>query len=402
MARGNRQERDTGQERDNRQKDRPSVAKRIMVLRMRKFVAMIVAVAVIAVIIMVCYTSYLNYAYTGYEVISSVEKAQTNNSHILSFGTYFLSYSSDGIRCTDEKGNDIWSCPFEMQNPMIEINGDYVAVADYVGRMIYIFNSAGELGTIQTNLPIRDIEVAGNGVVAAVLDNGDVTSISLYYYDGSEIGFFRTTMSKSGYPLDIGMSADGTLVAVSYLYLDNGTLTSKVAFYNFGEVGQNKTDNLVGGYDYQNEMVPLVGFMNDSTAFAVANDKLMFYEGSQKPTNRKDIFLTKEIRSVYYGDKYIGLTYLNPTAESRYLIDIYNTSGDLKNTLPIDMEYQEIFFNNDYVVIYNAASCIIYNINGNIKYQGDFEESVLLMIPTNSVLKYVLVLPDQIQTIVLR
>lgn len=396
MASGNRQKEDT------KQKDRPSATKRIMVLRTRKFVAMIVAVAVIAVIIMVCYASYLNYAYTGYEVISSVEKAQTNNSHILSFGTYFLSYSSDGIRCTDEKGNDIWSCPFEMQNPMIEINGDYVAVADYVGRTIYIFNSSGELGTIQTNLPIRDIEVAGNGVVATVLDNGDVTSISLYYYDGSEIGFFRTTMSKSGYPLDIGMSADGTLVAVSYLYLDNGTLTSKVAFYNFGEVGQNKTDNLVGGYDYQNEMVPLVGFMSDSTAFAVANDKLMFYEGSQKPTSRKDIFLMEEIRSVYYGDKYIGLTYINPTAESRYLIDIYNTSGDLKNTLPIDMEYQEIFFNNDYVVAYNAASCIIYNINGNIKYQGDFEESVLLMIPTNSVLKYVLVLPDQIQTIVLR
>ncbi|MDE6531679.1 MAG: hypothetical protein K2K96_13055 [Lachnospiraceae bacterium] len=396
MASGNRQKEET------RQKDRPSATKRIMILRMRKFAAMTVAVAVIAVIILVCYISFINYAYTGYEVISSVEKIQTDNSHILSFGTCFLSYSSDGIRCIDEKGNDIWSCPFEMQNPMIEINGDYVAVADYVGRTIYIFNHTGELGTIQTNLPIRDIEVAGNGVVAAVLDNGDVTSISLYYYDGNEIGFFRTTMSKSGYPLDIGMSADGTLVAVSYLYLDNGTLTSKVAFYNFGEVGQNKTDNLVGGYDYQNEMVPLVGFMNDSTAFAVANDKLMFYRGSQKPTSQRDIFLKEEIRSVYYGDKYIGLTYINPTAESRYLIDIYNTSGDLKNTLPIDMEYQEIFFNDDYVVIYNAASCIIYNINGNIKYQGDFEESVLLMIPTNSVLRYVLVLPDQIQTIVLR
>lgn len=396
MASGNRKKEDI------RQKDRPSATKRIMILRMRKFAAMFASVAVIAVILVVCYISYTNYAYTGYEVISSIEKKQTDNSHVLSFGTCFLSYSSDGIRCTDEKGNDIWSCPFEMQNPMIKINGDYVAVADYVGRKIFIFNHTGELGTIQTNLPIRDIQVAGNGVVAAVLDNGDVTSISLYYYDGREIGFFRTTMSKSGYPLDIGMSADGTLVAVSYLYLDQGVLTSKVAFYNFGEVGQNKTDNLVGGYDYQNEMVPLVGFMNDSTAFAVANDKLMFYEGSQRPTNKRDIFLKEEIRSVYYGEEYIGLTYINPTAESRYLIDIYNTSGDLKNTLPIDMEYQDIFFNDDYVVIYNAASCIIYNINGNIKYQGDFDESVLLMIPTNSVLRYVLVLKDQIQTIVLR
>lgn len=402
MASGNGKNEDIRHREDIRQKARPSASRRIMILRMRKFAAVIAAVAVIAVIILVCYISYTNYAYTGYEVISSVEEIQTSNSHILSFGTCFLSYSSDGIRCTDEKGNDIWSCPFEMQNPMIEINGGYVAVADYVGRMIYIFNGSGELGTIQTNLPIRDIEVAGNGVVAAVLDNGDVTSISLYYYDGSEIGFFRTTMSKSGYPLDIAMSSDGTLVAVSYLYLDNGLLTSKVAFYNFGEVGQNKTDNLVGGYDYQNEMVPLVGFMNDSTAFAVANDKLMFYKGSQRPTNQRDIFLKEEIRSVYYGDKYIGLTYINPTAESRYLIDIYNTSGDLKNTLPIDMEYQDIFFNDDYVVIYNAASCIIYNVNGNIKYQGDFDESVLLMIPTNSVLRYILVLRDQIQTIVLR
>lgn len=402
MASGNGKKEDIRHREDIRQKARPSASRRIMILRMRKFAAVIAAVAVIAVIILVCYISYTNYAYTGYEVISSVEEIQTSNSHILSFGTCFLSYSSDGIRCTDEKGNDIWSCPFEMQNPMIEINGGYVAVADYVGRMIYIFNGSGELGTIQTNLPIRDIEVAGNGVVAAVLDNGDVTSISLYYYDGSEIGFFRTTMSKSGYPLDIAMSSDGTLVAVSYLYLDNGLLTSKVAFYNFGEVGQNKTDNLVGGYDYQNEMVPLVGFMNDSTAFAVANDKLMFYKGSQRPTNQRDIFLKEEIRSVYYGDKYIGLTYINPTAESRYLIDIYNTSGDLKNTLPIDMEYQDIFFNDDYIVIYNAASCIIYNVNGNIKYQGDFDESVLLMIPTNSVLRYILVLRDQIQTIVLR
>lgn len=396
MAGSVRKKEDTGQ------KNRPSAAKRIMILRMRKFAAMIAAAAVIAVIILVCYISYINYAYTGYEVIASVEKKQTDNSHILSYGTYFLSYSSDGIRCTDEKGNDIWSCPFEMQDPMIEMNGDYVAVADYVGRTIYIFNKTGELGSIQTNLPIRDIEVAGNGVVAAVLDNGDVTSISLYYYDGREIGFFRTTMSKSGYPLDIAMSADGTLVAVSYLYLDKGILTSKVAFYNFGEVGQNKTDNLVGGYDYQNEMVPLVGFMNDSTAFAVANDKLMFYEGTQRPTNKRDVFLKEEIRSVYYGDKYIGLTYINPTAESRYLLDIYNTSGDLKNTFPIDMEYQNIFFNDDYVVIYNAASCVIYNINGNIKYQGDFDEPVLMMIPTNSVLKYILVLPDRIQTIVLR
>lgn len=386
----------------NTQVDRKPFKRRIAIHRMRILAATGLSIVLVVVIILVCYFSYINQSYTGYEVISSVAQKYLHNSNVLSFGSNFISYSTDGIRCIDQKGNDIWNCPYEMQNPIVRINGNYAAVADYVGRTIYIFDMSGALGTIQTNNPIQDIEVAGNGVVAAVLDSGDVTSIWLYYHDGSDIASFRTTMSKSGYPLDIGMSTDGKLVAVSYLYLDSGVLTSKVAFYNFGEVGQNKTDNLVGGYDYQNEIVPLVGFMNESTAFAVANDRLVFYKGTQRPVSQADIFLRDEIRSVYYGNEYIGLTYLNPTAETKYIIDIYNSSGDLKNTLPIDMEYKDIFFVDNYVVIYNASSCMIYNINGNIKYQGEFDDSVILMIPTNSVLRYVLVTQDEIQTIILR
>ena len=387
---------------DKKLVDQSRYRKLVRVHKQRVFLTTCLILLFVAGIIMVCYISYVNQSYTGYEVISTVEQKHTDNSNILNYGTCFLSYSADGIRCTDERGNDVWSCPYEMQNPMVRVHGDYVAVADYVGRTIYVFNKSGELGSIQTNLPIQNIEISGNGVVAVVLDDGDVTPIRLYYYDGREVATFRTTMSKSGYPLDVGLSSDGKLVAVSYLYLDNGVLTSRVAFYNFGEVGQNKTDNLVGGYDYQNEAVPLVGFMNNATAFAVANDRLMFYKGAERPTNAGDIFLKEEIRSVYYGDEYIGLTYLNQTGESKYLMDIYSSSGDLKSSVPIDMEYKDIFFSGDYVIIYNASSCMIYHVNGNIKYQGDFEESVLLMIPTRSTIRYVLVMHDKIQTIVLR
>ena len=281
----------SNKEEDNVVQMRKPAKSKIMALRMRRFAGTLGVLIVIAAAFMILYYQFQNKVYSQYEVISAVDRVQVETSNVLSFNNYLLTYSKDGIHCTDSKGNDIWSAPFEMQEPIVKICGDYVAVTDYNGRNIYIFNSSGEVGTIQTNNPIRSLQVAANGVIAAVVDGGDITPIYLYRYDGTQIASFRTSMTKSGYPLAIGMSQNSKLVGVSYLYLDKGKLTTKVAFYNFDEVGKNETDNLVSGYDYQNEVVPIIEFLDESTAFAVANDKLMFYQGKERPTNIANIML---------------------------------------------------------------------------------------------------------------
>lgn len=380
---------------------RPAQSK-ILAHRMRRFTGFFIAVLLITVAFGVLYYRYQNKVYTGYEVLSAVDRVQVETSNVLSFNNYFLTYSKDGVHCTDSKGNDIWSTPFEMQEPIVKICGDYVAITDYNGRIIYIFNSGGEVGTIQTNNPIRNLQVAANGVIAAVVDDGDVTPIYLYRYDGTQLASFRTTMTKSGYPLAIGMSQNSKLVGVSYLYLDEGQMTTKVAFYNFDEVGKNETDNLVSGYDYKNEVVPIIEFLDESTAFAVANDKLMFYQGKERPTSVANIMLQEEIKSVYYGNGYVGLVYLDASGEARYCMDIYNSRGKLLNQLKFDLEYTEIFFEENSVVIYNASAAEIYTIQGNKKFAGDFENSIMLMLPTNNSTKYILVTKEQIQTITLQ
>lgn len=375
---------------------------KILAHRMRRFTGFFIVLLFIAATFIILYYRFQNKVYSGYEVISAVDRVQVETSSVLSFNNYFLTYSKDGIHCTDSKGNDIWSTPFEMQEPIVKICGDYVAVTDYNGRNIYIFNSSGEVGTIQTNNPVRSLQVAANGVIAAVVDGGDITPIYLYRYDGTQIASFRTTMTKSGYPLAIGMSQNSKLVGVSYLYLDKGQLTTKVAFYNFDEVGKNETDNLVSGYDYQNEVVPIIEFLDESTAFAVANDKLMFYQGKERPTNIANIMLHEEIKSVYYGNGYVGLVYMDATGEARYCMDIYNAQGKLMNRLKFDLEYSEIFFEENSVVIYNASVAEIYTIQGNKKFSGEFDNPIMLMLPTNNSTKYILVTKDQIQTIALQ
>ena len=83
-------------------------------------------------------------------------------------------------------------------------------------------------------------------------------------------------------------------------------------------------------------------------------------------------------------------------------MDIYNTNGQLENTICFDLEYSDIFFANNRTVIYNSGSALIYSDTGNLKFKGDFEEPVSLFLPTNSDLRYVTVTQDTIQTISLQ
>ena len=208
-----------------------------------------------------------NKIYTENVVISSVEITTQQNSTLIPFSGYILSYSKDGANCIDAKGNAVWNETFEMQNPMIDVCQNVAAIGDYNGRNIYVMNTSGLMGQITTNKPLRDFCVSANGVVAAVLDDADVTLIYLYDTQGQELVHFRTTMEESGYPFSVSISPDGKLVCVSYLFVDSGEMKSSVAFYNFGAVGQNNTDNYVSGYDYLDVVVGYTRFLDTKTAF---------------------------------------------------------------------------------------------------------------------------------------
>ena len=376
--------------------------KKLFAHRARIFTGVLFFLIAAMVIVIVAYKSYLQRQYTSYSTISEVERKNIEGTKVISFGTEFITYSADGIHCSDSKGVDIWSYPYEMQAPMVDVNGKYAACADYNGRRISIFDNEGTLGNIDLNMPVKKICISGTGVVAAIVDDKDVTYISLYYYDGSKIASIRTSMSNSGYPLAIGISDDSKLVCVSYLYLDSGNMTTKLAFYNFGEVGQNEPDNLVAGYNYDEVIIPKIGFFDSKNSFALANDRLLFFEGREKPSNIGNVMLQEEVHAVFYGDGKVGLVYLNPDGESKYRMDVYDSQGKSINSVKFDLEYSDIFFANGKTVIYNSTEAIIYSDSGVCKFEGSFDEPISLLLPTNSDLKYVIVTTDAIKTIVLQ
>ena len=376
-------------------------------IKSHKFTILYRTVLVIVLIVAIAtalYIQWKNKVYTKMEVLASAEMHITQDSKLLPFAGYLLTYSKDGAGCMDIKGNAVWNQTFEMQNPMVDICQSVVAIGDYNGRNIYVMDTSGVIGNITTNKPMRDFCVASNGVVAVVLDDSDTTWI--YLYDakakGKELAYFRTTMKDSGYPVDVSISPNAQLVCVSYLFVDSGQMKSSVAFYNFGDVGKNNTNNYVSGYDYLDVVVPLTVFLDNKSLFAVSDERIMFYSGAQKPVIATENLISDSVQSVYYGDEYVGLVFISTESDNRYRLDVYHKSGEYSQSVGFDMEYTDILFHGDQIIIYNESECSIYNSNGTEKYSGLFEQSVLLLIPQSSAYRYMIVTPNSIDTVELQ
>ena len=325
------------------------------------------------------------------------------DSSVIGLNGHVVQYSKDGVSCINANGQAMWNQTYEMQNPIARTCGDIVAVGDYNGHNIYVNNVSGFLGEVDTNLPIRDFCVSSQGVVAAVLDGTDVTWIFLYDAQGNTLANFKTTMKDSGYPVAIGISPNGELVCVSYLYPEDGSLKTSVAFFNFGSVGQNSVDNYVSGYDYPGVVVPYVQFINSSSAFAVSDDRIMFYKGEQKPVSQAETFTgAEEIKAVYYNDTYVGVVFPGVTTEGKYRLEVYNDHGGSVLSTNFDIDYTEVIINNKQIIIYNEDECLIMDMNGHVKYKGTFETPVRTLIPTNLRSKFTLVTAKSVQTMNLK
>lgn len=365
----------------------------------RTIFLLIVAIALIAFI----YVNWHNKVYSEARTLSSTTLTGMAGVTVLPLGQNIIRYSKDGINCMSADGRALWNMTYDMQAPVVRTCNETVAVGDYNGNTIYVANSEGTLGSFGTNLPIRDFCVSSQGVVAVILDDDDITRIKLFDTSGKELAAIKATMANSGYPTSIAISPNGELLAVCYLKESGGTIQTGVTFFNFGAVGQNETDNMVSSFKYEDTIIPFDVFMNSKTNLAVSDSSIIFYKGEDVPNDPvvNDIGQT-QIMSVYNNDTYAGIISAGTAEDGAYKLSVYNTSG--KNVLEMyfDLAYTDMFFSDDQFVIYNDKQWMLYGIDGTLRFEGEFEDSIRAIIPGASRNRFTIVTSDSIDQIELR
>lgn len=335
--------------------------------RHKSRVAVVVTIIIIVILVAVYIVSRVidNYDYSSYEITNSVNREDIESSKYIAFADGYVRYSNDGIAYYNKKGTAIWNQTYTMQKPQVKICGSIIAVGDINGSKIYIFDKNGNIGIVDTSLAISQIEVAKQGVVAAVLEDNDANYINLYKTDGTKIYTVKTSLAGDGYPLDISISPDAAKLVASYLYVSGETMKTNVVFYNFSEVGQNETERVVGGFNhYDSTIVADVNFIDENTVAAVGEDVVSIYSIKEYPKLVKEINIDNEIDRVLFGDKYIGLVLKNSESGDIYKLCVYNSDLNRVCEYPFSTQYDKMSFDGNSVVMSNSSVISLINLKG--------------------------------------
>ena len=289
----------------------------------------------------------------------------------------------DGASYIDASGKTIWTQSYEMKTPIININGDYAVIADQQGNEMYICSKEGCTGTAKTQLPITKAAVSARGVTAAVVEDSTASYIFYFKKDGESLGInIKMLLSGDGYPVDIALSPDGKQIVMSVMYMKNGALKNKVAFYDFSEIGKNVNNRFIAAFEeeFDDKMVGRIRYLNDQTVCAFSDKGLTFISVKNviPDTNVTFVPVDEEIQSICYSDKYAAVV-VDSTSGSPYRLDVYNTDGKKVTSIDFDYAYTGVLIDGDRLILYNEESCREYNLDGHERFNGQFDFSVSLV-----------------------
>ena len=378
------------------------IQKRIQRHKRQKLLIITGAVVVLAIVCVCLVHAYLNRNFNSYDVIKAIEREDAGSVQYLPYNDKVLKVSRDGASAIDSSGNILFNGSYEMRNPLVDICENYIAVADRGGYDIYVFDGEDSGKKVTVTLPILQVQVARQGVVAVLMEDKDSNVIQLYRTDDSVDTMLvdnRTYVENNGFPVSFALSDDGKKMVTCYIRVKNGVLQNQVTFYNFSEVGQNVVNNMVGMKDYGSTIVADVAFIGNDTVCVYTESGFEVFSMTEK---NKELFseeFEKDIVSVFHNESYIGVVLENLTEESKYQVEVYSAGGDHVLSKSIDYTYDTVRRAEKEILFYSQNEGHILKLNGVEKLSLQFSVNVTELLPLNNYNKYYLVEDNQIDII---
>lgn len=324
----------------------------------------------------------------------------SDTSSYAQFADGIVRYNRDGVVFLNKKNEEQWIQPTQIQNPTICVKDNAFAVADNGGNNILVFTREGLKGEIETTLPIEKIAISDQGIVSAILRNENSPQIISYDATGNILVEQQVTVSTTGYPVALEMSDDGNMLAVSYLYTEGTAIKSRVIYYNFGETGQERTDNIVMSEEYDDTVMAEIFFMGDDRSIVVGDDRFVIYRGKEVPEKQKEIMLDQEIQSVFHSDRYIGFILLNQE-KSGYELRLYSRLGEQVLSREISGKYSNVKIDGNEVIMFDGSRCCIITATGIVKFDGDLNVEALEIFRAPGINRYYMMSVDELRVIYL-
>ena len=346
-------------------------------LKMNRMQWTIAAGVLILAVVLVYALVKNNKVASSYEVVTSMSRGDDTSVYYRMMRKGMVKYSKDGVAMTNKSGTVLWNQTYEMASPTMTSAGDYVAVGDIGANTIYIFNEYGQLGRVSTDVPIQEIQISEQGVVAAVLSDTSSNYINLYDKQGNSLGSIKASLENTGYPLAIALSPDASKLAVSYLIVNSGSMQSRIVSYDFSDV---EGDHLMDTQELEG-LYPKAAFLDSREVVLFGEKGFVLYQADSKKIETQENF-ESEINSVFCTNQKLGFIFKNEDDNGKYRMEIYNKAGKKSSTYYFDLDYSGMTADDDEVILYNDEEMLIYQMGGRVRFRGTFNTAVTGVMPS--------------------
>lgn len=346
-------------------------------LKMNRMQWTIAAGVLILAVVLVYALVKNNKVASSYEVVTSMSRGDDTSVYYCMMRKGMVKYSKDGVAMTNKSGTVLWNQTYEMASPTMTSAGDYVAVGDIGANTIYIFNEYGQLGRVSTDVPIQEIQISEQGVVAAVLSDTSSNYINLYDKQGNSLGSIKASLENTGYPLAIALSPDASKLAVSYLIVKSGSMQSRIVSYDFSDV---EGDHLLDTQELEG-LYPKAAFLDSREVVLFGEKGFVLYQADSKKIETQENF-ESEINSVFCTNQKLGFIFKNEDDNGKYRMEIYNKAGKKSSTYYFDLDYSGVTADDDEVILYNDGEMLIYQMGGRVRFRGTFNTAVTGVMPS--------------------
>ncbi len=360
--------------------------------RRRRVVSLLLLLLVLVALVaaFLFWNDYRTHTYRGMKLVNATDRADGNSVVYQYCNGNILKYSKDGASLLDASGKTYWNGGYEMNNPTVDACGDYVAIADVGGTDCYVYNGKDSGVKIDNDLPIQQVRVAGQGVVALLLQEEEANLLCLFNPYSSTVDRLvevPTNVKTDGYPVDFALSPNAESLVAIYAGVANGAMESKLVFYNFSDVGREK-NNLVGGKAFPGEVPGKVEFLGNNAVCVFREKGYTLYKNMKQPEEVRSEEFDKEIRSALVEKGTFGFLLDETNGEGGSRLRLYDGKGKLRLDKRVGYDYSEASLQGGEVVLRTNQSCVVIRKNGTEKWNYTFDATFAYLMKSKNRNRY--------------
>ena len=249
--------------------------------------------------------------------------------------------NKNGLIKKSKDGETVWTKGYYIDSPLMEFDGQYMAVADITGKSVYVFNTDGFIREIKESYPIINIDINEEGFLTTIQEKEKQHILKYYNNDGERVIETATRFYEDGYPVDIASSGDVTKMVTGYLKVSNNRLQTLISFFGYEDQYDANDQNILGAFTYETALLSELYWIDETRVLVIMDNAICIYRCEDEPKLIKTIEVNSELKFVeatteeiivHYG-KMIEQSEMNQSGK----VIVYDHDGEILK----EMEYED-------------------------------------------------------------